>query len=173
MTIYRGELPPPLVGSFEFEQQPDGDYVLEVETSRFVTFNVLGVPAPQGSKKAFAAKGRAFVKESNPLGHAQWRNAVAAAAKEYADQHGALSGPLHLDVTFRFPMPKSRNKAQHAKGEIWKTTAPDADKLDRCLRDGLMAGGLIVDDSLICVSETRKVETTGWTGAAVHLKQLT
>ena len=67
-----------------------------------ITFEVFGIPRPQGSKKAFSADGRAMMKESGGLDHARWRNAVADAAKNAADSlPGPLSGPLRLDIVYR------------------------------------------------------------------------
>ena len=135
-----------------------------------ITFQVLGIPRPQGSKKAFSANGRALMKESGGLDHARWRNAVAEAAKTAADAlSGPLSGPLRLDIEYRFPMPASRPKSARTAGRAWKTTAPDRDKLDRAICDGLQAAGLIGNDSQICAGESRKFEVTGWTGASITL----
>ncbi len=137
-----------------------------------VEFEVLGTPMPQGSKKAFSAHGRAMMKEAGGLNHAAWRNAVASAAKDVAAEVGKLAGPLSLHVTYRFPMPKSRPKALRDAGTAFKTTAPDKDKLDRCIGDGLMAGGLIADDALICVGGSSKLEVTSWTGAIIRIEQI-
>jgi len=138
-----------------------------------VTFEVLGVPKPQGSKSAFRARdGRIMVKESNPLGHAQWRNAVSESAIRLADEHGVMVGPIRLDVVYRFPMPASRSRRDRLVGEVWKTTAPDRDKLDRCVCDALEAAGLIGNDALVCAGESIKVEVTGWTGASITLTEL-
>lgn len=149
---------------------------------KLLEFEVLGIPMPQGSKKAFVANGRAMMKESSG-GHAAWRNAVAQTAKDIVDtaitewakvQPGLnlgypLDGPLGLSIEFRFPMPKSRSKAQRATGRMFKTTAPDTSKLIRCVEDGLQAGGLIVDDARFCAIEACKVEVVGWTGAAITI----
>ena len=110
--------------------------------------------------------------QSGGLNHAAWRNAVAAAAKNAAAECGTLTGPLLVNIDYRFPMPKSRPKRVRDHGVAWKTTAPDKDKLDRCIGDGLTAGGLIADDSLICSGSSNKVETTGWTGATITITQL-
>jgi Holliday junction resolvase RusA-like endonuclease len=137
-----------------------------------IQFEVLGTPMPQGSKKAFAAHGRAMMKEAGGLNHAAWRNAVAKAAKDVAGHDGVtapLTGPLRVDITYRFPMPKSRPKAVRQAGIGWKTTVPDKDKLDRCIGDALQAGGLIADDSLICDGGSTKYETTGWTGCIISI----
>lgn len=148
-----------------------------------VEFEVIGVPCPQGSMKAFAVGGRAMVKPSGGLKFAQWRNAVAQAghdlvvtrAGEWAAEVGGgdfefpLDGALGLSVEFRFPMPAGRPKAVREYGRAWKTTAPDTDKLIRCIGDALTASGLITDDARFVAVEATKVETTGWTGAIVTI----
>lgn len=139
-----------------------------------VEFEVIGDPRPQGSKRAFVANGRAVVKEASGAAHATWRNQVATAARDVAGQDdiaAPLDGALILDVTFRFPMPKSRSKAVRAEGHCVKTTAPDTSKLVRALEDGLQAGGLIVDDARIHTVIASKVEVVGWTGAIVNIIQ--
>lgn len=134
-----------------------------------VSFDVIGTPMPQGSKRAFAVKGRAMMTEAGGLKHAAWRNAVADAAKAVAADAGCFDAPLYARLAFRFPMPKSRTKAQHAAGRIHKTTAPDIDKLQRAVFDGLQAAGLIRDDAQICSVNAYKHEVTGWTGVEVYL----
>lgn len=134
-----------------------------------IEFEVIGVPKPQGSMKAFSAGGQARIKPSGGAAFASWRNAVAQAAKDVADGAPALDGALELKVAFRFPMPTSRPKAVRAFGECWKTTAPDADKLLRCVGDALTASGLITDDARFVDISATKIETTGWTGAVITI----
>lgn len=139
-----------------------------------VEFEVVGVPAPQGSTRAFVANGRAHVTNAKNAKHNNWRDSVAAAARDVADHDdiGApLDGPLGLSVEFRFPMPRSRPKKARAAGIAYKATAPDLDKLLRSLCDGLQAGGLVSDDARICALEARKVEVVGWTGAVVTITE--
>lgn len=137
-----------------------------------VEFEVIGVPKPQGSMKAFNAGGFARVKPSGGTAFAAWRNAVAQAAKDIAghdDVTSPLDGALALVVEFRFPMPTSRPKATRAAGTCWKTTAPDADKLLRCVGDALTASGLVTDDARFVDISATKIETTGWTGAVITI----
>lgn len=144
-----------------------------------VSFHVLGVPAPQGSKSAVVRGGHAVVIEGASKGqrdrHRNWRSAVAEAARDALSTHGltaALDGPLHLTVTFRHPMPASRPKRIREHGTAWKTSAPDASKLLRATEDGLQAGGLIADDARLAEIVVRKVETVGWTGAEIHIETI-
>lgn len=136
-----------------------------------VTFEVVGIPKPQGSMKAFAVGGRAMMKPSGGNEFAAWRNAVSQAARD-VNAPAPMSGPLRLNIVFRFPMPKSRPKALQVAGQGWKTTAPDTDKLIRCVGDALTAAGLIGDDALFAIVHAKKLETTGWTGAVVTVSEI-
>ena len=138
-----------------------------------VAFDVLGVPKPQGSMKAFMAGGNARLKPSGGSDFAAWRNAVSDAARRAGEHHEPLDGPLALVVTFRFPMPKSRSKRDRDRGEAWKTTAPDTDKLVRTIGDALTAANLITDDARFAIVNATQVETTGWTGASIAVEALT
>lgn len=136
-----------------------------------VTFEVVGVPAPQGSKR-HVGRG-VLVESSKALG--PWRDAVAWAAHDAARRHGItapLDGPLRLVVEFRFPMPKARPKRVRDTGVVWKSTQPDSDKLARAVGDALTDSGLIVDDARICELVAAKVETTGWTGAVIVVETM-
>jgi Holliday junction resolvase RusA-like endonuclease len=137
-----------------------------------ISFEVIGLPKPQGSKVAFSAgSGRARMKEAGGADHAAWRNQVAQAARDAAQErrgHGLVT--LELGIEFRFPMPASRKRAVRELGEAPKTTAPDLSKLIRSVEDSLQAAGLIVDDARIArYGPMSKVETTGWTGCVITI----
>lgn len=137
-----------------------------------VAFEVLGIPAPQGSKTRMPngamLDGGSKVSRAS---HRAWRGAVAQAAKDIAGQVGMLDGPLRLDASFRFPMPASRRKADRTRGWCWKVSTPDIDKILRSTLDGLTDGGLICDDALICqLGIIDKREVIGWTGAVIRLR---
>jgi Holliday junction resolvase RusA-like endonuclease len=135
-----------------------------------VEFEVIGIPKPQGSMKAFSAGGQARMKPSGGAAFAAWRNAVAQAAHDVATELGeALDGPLVLSVEFRFPMPGNATKAAKTRGWRWKVTAPDTDKLVRTIGDALTASKLIVDDKLLQLGSVTKIETTEWTGAIITI----
>lgn len=134
-----------------------------------VEFDVVGVPAPQGSKR-HVGRG-VLVESSKKVG--PWREAVAWAGREAMAGRDPLDGPLHLMATFRRPMPASRRKADRDRGWRWADRQPDLDKLLRSTLDGMTAGGVIVDDARIVSVEARMVEAVGWTGAALHLREAT
>lgn len=135
-----------------------------------VSFEVLGVPAPQGSKTrmpngAMLDGGSKVARER----HRAWRTAVAEIAQVVAHDEGMLDGALSIHIEFRFPMPKSRTKADTYRGWRFKSTTPDIDKILRNTFDGLKDGGLIRDDALICQVAASKREVDGWTGAVILL----
>lgn len=138
-----------------------------------ITFDIVGLPSPQGSKRAFIVGGKARMTDMGGTKAVAWRDSVANQARTLATEHGCLDGPLLLDILFRFPMPGSRPKATRTIGVAWKTTAPDSSKLLRAVEDGLQAGGLIRNDSTIVDHRIRKIEVNvGWSGASIALKQI-
>src|ERR1035437_132216 len=77
-----------------------------------VVFVVRGVPAAQGSSRAFVGKGktgktRAFVATEahtdSPLG--SWRTSIAQEAREAMGDRPLLEGALKVWLTFVFPRP--------------------------------------------------------------------
>lgn len=113
-----------------------------------ITLVVPGVPAPQGSKTRMP--NGALVEAGSTTGRvkvAEWRRAVADAARAHVLTHTAdgwpLTGPVGLTVAFRFAPTKS---APHRRHHVVK---PDLDKLVRATTDALVAGGLLRDDALV------------------------
>ena len=136
-----------------------------------LNLRVVGVPAPQGSKKHV---GRGIMVEASKK-VAPWREAVAAAGQREMEVRGLaspLDGPLHLAVTFRLPMPKSRPKRDHVRGWKWSTKTPDLDKLLRSTCDALKMGGVIADDARICQISAEKIEAGSWTGMELTIEEV-
>lgn len=131
--------------------------------------HVMGLPAPQGSKTVMRAGGRHVAVESGRAKLDPWRAVVATVAADKCIEVGVLAVPVSVRCTFRLPMPRSRPKYLQAQGEAPHTVKPDLDKLLRGLLDGLVHGGLLRDDSLVCEIHSRKIEVVGWTGADVEL----
>lgn len=135
-----------------------------------VRFDVVGLPAPQGSKSAFVRNGRAVMAEGGSstgrAKHKAWRIAVAEAARIARDYGHHYTGPTALTVAFRFPRPKSRPKSHHG----WHTVKPDKDKVLRATLDGLVDGGLLRDDAQVCLISISATEVTEWTGASIYLR---
>jgi crossover junction endodeoxyribonuclease RusA len=144
---------------------------LAIVTEPAVVLEVLGVPAPQGSKTGFVRGGHVrMVEGTSKTGrakHAAWRGAVADAARGAWGAQPPLDGPLVLSITFRLPMPASRPKRARVAGMVWHTTKPDLSKLIRATEDALTDAGVIRDDARICQLTVTKVEVVGWTGATI------
>lgn len=122
-----------------------------------VSFTVLGVPAPQGSK----VRTKWGMREDNP-NTKPWRQAVAAEAHSHARLELPFpTGPVEVDVLLFFPRPKSHygtgKNADLLKDSapLWHTTKPDGDKLARALGDA-MTGIVFRDDSQVAKWTIRK-----------------
>ena len=111
-----------------------------------IVFDVVGLPAPQGSKSAFVRGGRAVIVDgSSKTGrekHAQWRADVTMAAR-HAARGVTLTGPVQVTIEFFFALPKSDpHRVRHV-------TTPDVDKAARSVLDSLTNSALIRDDSQV------------------------
>ena len=96
-----------------------------------VDFVAVGLPKPQGSKRAFIAGGRARVVEQ--VDNKDWRATVQHAAIEAMAGRPPVEGPVAVTVTFALPRPKSHPKTRRT----WPTARPDVDKLVRAVNDSL------------------------------------
>ncbi|MBM4419809.1 MAG: RusA family crossover junction endodeoxyribonuclease [Chloroflexi bacterium] len=145
-----------------------------------VTFQVSGVPAPQGSKTGIVVGDRAVVVEGKGAGRdrfRQWRSDVRHACDAAIDT--PIEGPVHVDINFYMPRPKSHYRTgrnahllrDQAPG--WHTSKPDIDKLARAVLDAI-TGSAIHDDSQVArmrvgkqYADDRRV------GATITVDQLT
>lgn len=106
-----------------------------------LTFEVFGLPVPQGSKQAFVVGKRAVVTERGQATLKPWRSSIAAAAAELVEE--PLAGPLSIRLVFTLPRPKSHYRTGAHADELreaapwWVETRPDIDKLARAVLDAL------------------------------------
>jgi crossover junction endodeoxyribonuclease RusA len=117
-------------------------------------FIALGIPAPQGSKKAFR-RGKHIALVESCARVKPYRAAVAAAA--LAAGAKVLHGPIYVSVIFSFVRPKSHF---NAKGELRDAATryvgrPDIDKLCRAVLDSL-TGIAWIDDSQVVALDASK-----------------
>jgi crossover junction endodeoxyribonuclease RusA len=103
-----------------------------------ISFDVLGRPAPQGSKKSIG--NNRFVEASKFL--PAWRNAVRLAAEDAVTVNGwaRVSGPVELEILFYLDRPSTISTVKRP----YPTVPPDIDKLIRGVGDSLT--GVIYDD---------------------------
>jgi crossover junction endodeoxyribonuclease RusA len=116
---------------------------------------VNGIPAPQGSKRAYKTKtGKInMVESSKSVG--SWREAVRAETQRALGSRPPLGGPVRVELAFYMTRPKGhyrtgRNAHLTRDGApAYPAGKPDLDKLCRAVLDGLTAGGAWKDDSQV------------------------
>lgn len=152
-----------------------------------LTITVLGVPAPQGSKRAFRNQhsGRIQMVESSkrlPNWRADIRDAALTALDSHDEQRKALlwESPIVASMVFRMPRPKghwlpanSRRAVPmlHPNAPNEPTGKPDLDKLVRAVLDAL-TGVVWRDDSQIVHIETWKTYAySGRPGADIAITE--
>lgn len=122
-------------------KRPDG-------TPGTVTFTVPGESAPQGSKR-HVGNGRMIESSARVK---PWRAQVAWAAKGI---EATFSDPVGVTAIIGIRRPPSHytpsgNLRSTAPAHPTYRNAGDLDKHLRSLLDGLVEGGIITDDSLVC-----------------------
>lgn len=134
-------------------------------------FFVPGIPAPGGSKNAFALKkggvytGRVAVVDAGGQKTKDWRSAVKEFAINAVKQHSheafmPFAGQIEVELTFRMPRPKSHFRSNglelkpgSPRAHVFK---PDVLKLARSTEDA-MTGICYVDDAQIVKEIIEKV----------------
>ena len=112
-----------------------------------ITFTVIGLPQPAGSKRAFPFKRRdgklgVAVSDNNPKAK-DWKQAVASAAHAAHNGSGLLDGPLEVKMLFFLPRPKGHYRTGRNAGTLresaplFPTGRPDTQKLARGTTDAL------------------------------------
>jgi crossover junction endodeoxyribonuclease RusA len=133
---------------------------------------VAGVPAPQGSKRAYGAGrpgGKIRLVESSKRVK-PWREDVRQA---FLNHHTwALGGSVALvvKVVFVMPRPKATPKTRATPPAVKK---PDLDKLERAVLDALTSAGVYADDSQVVAlyGYKRLAELGEPTGAMIHIER--
>jgi Holliday junction resolvase RusA-like endonuclease len=104
-----------------------------------ITFDVLGLPQPQGSMKSLGARaGRTILTHSNNATLKPWRQELANAALNARPDDWNLEASIALSLTFRFPRPAGhyrKNGTLKPSAPTSKLTKPDLDKLIRACGD--------------------------------------
>lgn len=135
-----------------------------------LSFFVPGIPATQGSKRAFAHRttGKIIVKEDCKKTK-DWRGDVKRFALE-AFQGQPTADAVTLAIVFYLPRPKGHLGAKGLRPSAppYHTTKPDCTKMLRAVEDALK--GLIwKDDSQVIEQQIRKHYTQGQPGAQVTI----
>lgn len=144
--------------------------------------DVTGVPAPQGSHRAFVVNGRAVVTQDNKKTK-PWRQEVTAAALNVIAELPGFEpyvGPVHVGVTFTMPRPGyhfrsgARSHELKPNAPTFVDKKPDTDKLLRSILDALTAAGVFRDDAQVAgLSSVKRYTDDGRTGALITISPLT
>ena len=131
-----------------------------------ITLDVPGIPAPQGSKKAYVRGGRAILVESSAKVE-PWRSAVAWTARHSSVRQdwSHTTDAVAIHIAFTLPRPKSLAKKIQAH-----TKKPDLDKLIRSTLDGITDAGTIWGDDSQVVKLVAKKEYGEKTGALITIE---
>lgn len=141
-----------------------------------VSFDVVGRPAPQGSKRHVG--GGRMIEMSRHV--KPWRAAVQVAATAARRNHVPFTGPVRLDVIFRVARPKSHHRTGRyahllrPNAPAFPAVVPDLSKLVRATEDAITDAGLWADDALVAeiVAAKRYADATP-TGARITIRPLT
>ena len=131
------------------------------------SFEVRGVPVPQGNLRSFQRGGKVFTATSGQGRLERWRGDVRAVPLRLAADDGLapLTGPVRVQLTFRLPRPASHYLPANSRRPTrvlrldapeWHTGAPDVDKLERACLDALI-GVCYRDDGQVAKVSAAKV----------------
>lgn len=131
-------------------------------SSRCITFTVLGVPVPAGSKKSFQHRhtGKIVTIDTSGKRGKTWRQDVQSVAEE-AYTNPPLTGPVRLWVIYYMPRPKGHFGTGRNEGKLkpsapkYHLVRPDTLKLTRAIEDSL-THIIYRDDSQIVDEHIRK-----------------
>jgi len=122
-----------------------------------ITFTAYGIAATQGSLRGFIPKGwKRPILTSDNKRLRPWRQAVVDSCREIVAGRCPMEGPVHLDVTFFLPRPKTAPKRITEPAKL-----PDLSKLVRALEDALTSAGVWRDDAQVIHVEARKAVAAG------------
>ena len=158
---------------------------MKLVSTKPLLINVVGKPAPQGSKIST----RFGMREASQF-VAPWRNQIVSACIEQRINEGEIiTCPVRIDIRFQFHRPKAHFGTGKNKDKV-KASAPrfpsskiigDIDKLCRSTLDGLSvpSGGMLLEDDSLVVklraSKTyiKKESETTHQGAWIRVSKLT
>lgn len=117
-------------------------------------FKVIGTPAPKGSFKAVPGPGGRARLVNQLKATTPWQDTVAASAAKVFRHYGMtepIDAPIGVDLVVTIAAPRTVTRQ-------WPTVrgTGDLDKHERTVLDGLVQGGLIRDDSLVCTGSLAK-----------------
>jgi crossover junction endodeoxyribonuclease RusA len=143
---------------------------------------VSGLPAPQGSKRAFRNQHTGRIQQVESSKRVKpWRTDVKEAATTAMERSGWQRAEVAVDIliTFVFVRPQSHYRTGRNAhllrdaAPAYPVTAADIDKLARSTLDALTAAGVWRDDKIVAHLDTWKVyesPTDGQAGARIEVR---
>ena len=110
---------------------------------------IFGVPAPKGSRIPGRRKDGTIYTRPASEREKGWVAAVAYSARANRPGGQPLEPPYEIELRIFLPWPA------HPKYD-WPTKDGDGDKLERAILDGLVQGGLLIDDRHVIACRWRK-----------------
>lgn len=128
-----------------------------IRTDSLISFQVHGLPVPQGSTRAWVVNGKPII-TSTAKGLSSWRRLVADVAQRFAPNE-PWNGPVGIELRFGMPKPKSAPK----KRRTWPDKRPDLDKLTRAVLDALTYVVFSDDSQVVSINATKDYGPPGVT----------
>lgn len=116
--------------------------------NQYASWKVVGIPAPQGSKR-HVGMGR-MIESCKAL--KPWREQIIAESKNNIKVPKGLEEAVAISLVFLFSRPKAHFNSKSVlkpSAPEYKTTKPDIDKLARAVLDSLTLAGVFKDDALV------------------------
>jgi crossover junction endodeoxyribonuclease RusA len=134
-----------------------------IRSDGVISFQVHGLPIPQGSTRAWVVNGKPII-TSSAKGLTTWRRLVADVAQDFAPKE-PWEGPVGIELHFGIPKPKSAPKRKR----VWPDKRPDLDKLTRAVLDALTYV-VFADDSQVI--DIRASKDYGAPGVVVEIRRI-
>ena len=123
-----------------------------------VILEIPGTPAPKGSRTVGKRKdGSIYTRPANPK-----EKAWAACVKAVAVLETPLEPPYEVELRFRFTSPQKPSYSYPSKSDL--------DKIVRCTLDGLVEGGILLDDRHVVRLVAQK--EYGTEGAVIRVRSM-
>lgn len=120
----------------------------EIDIAFAVMMTPKAAPRPRTSTK------NGVIRSYTPASAQSWKRTFASAALEFMPTR-PISGPVRMDVCFVMPRPQRLMRKKDPDGELWCTTKPDRDNLDKSILDAMKAWW--GDDAQVCTGLVSKV----------------
>jgi Holliday junction resolvase RusA-like endonuclease len=141
-----------------------------------LTIDVIGTPAPQGSKSYKGMRnGKPILAESSEKVK-PWRVLVDKAARARIALTGwqTLAGPVAGEAWFYLQPPQKMPPERIVNGIAYPACYPDVTKLIRSTEDALKTAGVVLDDGqFVDWTIHKRYPTTGLVGARIIVRSVT